>query len=71
MPEASSNTKRGGTSSPFVLESIKLDAHPDGALLRLCAALERLRAIADEMEQIAASLPARTILGRRMKEMVL
>jgi hypothetical protein len=44
-----------------------LDRHPDGALLRVCAALERLRAITDEMEQIAAGIPARTVLGRRMK----
>ncbi len=63
------DTTAGRTLPP--LEIIDLDAHPDGALLRVCAGLERLRAIAEEMERIAARLPASTMLGRRMKEMTL
>jgi hypothetical protein len=63
---------RGATPrNPPPLELVDLDAHPDGALLRVCASLERLRVIAEEMERVAASLPARTMLGRRMKEMAL
>jgi hypothetical protein len=63
------HTTAGGYPPPPDL--IDLNAHPDGALLRVCAALERLRAITDEMEQIAASIPAQTPFGRKMKAMAL
>ncbi len=53
------------------LELVNLDHHPDGALLRLCAGLERLRTITEGLELVAASLIPRTMLGRRMKEMTL
>ena len=41
---------------------------PDAALLRVCAGLERLRAVKEEMEQAAASLTPYTVPGRRMKK---
>ena len=71
MSEATSNTIPRGSRPPFTPEVIDLDAHPDGALLRLCAGLERLRAIADEIEQIVAGIPARTVLGRRLRKLAL
>lgn len=71
MPEATHNATPGGTQPPLTPDLVDLNAHPDGALMRLCVGLERLRAIADEIEQIVAGIPARTPLGRKMKEVAL
>ena len=71
MPEATHNPTSGGAQPPLTPDLIDLNVHPDGALLRLCVGLERLRAIADEIEQIVAGIPARTPFGRKMKEMSL
>lgn len=71
MSEATSTNTPDGSELPLTLDLIDLNAHPDGALMRLCVGLERLRAIADEIEQIVAGIPARTPFGRKMKGMVL
>ena len=67
MSEATSNVTPQAAQLPLV----DLNTHADGTLLRVCAALERLRAIADELEHIAAGIPARTAFGRKMKELAL
>ena len=64
MSKATSKTTLGGMHPPS-LELVEFDMHPDDALLRVCVGVQRLRAIADELERIAASMPARTGLRRR------
>ncbi len=71
MSEATSNISPGVARPPFSPEIIDLDRHPDGVLLRLCATLERLRNVTEDLERVAAALPTRTMLGRRMKELTL
>jgi hypothetical protein len=53
------------------VELIDLTTDADAALLRLCALLGRLQTLTQELEAVTASIPARTLLGRRMKEMTL
>ena len=52
-------------------ELIDLTTDADAALLRLCALLGRLQTLTSELEAVAASIPASTLLGRRMKELTL
>ena len=57
--------------APLTLERFNLDDHPDGLLMRLCAALQRLRGQLQALERAIECIPAVTVEGRRMKEMVL
>ena len=52
-------------------ELIDLTTDADAPLMRLCALLGRLQSLTAELESITASLPARTAMGRRMKELTL
>jgi hypothetical protein len=65
------HTTRPDPGRNLAFERIDLDAHPDAALLRLCALLGRLQTLTEELDSVIASLPARTLLGRRAKELAL
>ena len=72
------NATSGGTRPPPSLERIAIDRHPDGALLRLCASLARMRDAQQQLEDAIAGAeaelrrtPAVTIDGRRLKELAL
>ncbi len=71
MSEATHRTTLGGCAPPFILEIINLDAHPDGALLGLCACLGRMRSATAELVAAVERTPALTIEGRGMKELTL
>ena len=59
------------TPKPLSPDIIDLTTDADAPLLRLCALLGRLQAITEEMDRVIASMPARTVPGRRMKELTL
>ena len=63
--------ERALTTPCGVVPLIDLAADADAPLLRLCALLGRLQAITEELDSVIASIPPRTPLGRRMKELAL
>ena len=58
-------------NAPPSLELIDLETHPDGDLLRLCAALAKTRDAVAQLEAAIVATPSRTADGCRAKVLAL
>ena len=60
-----------GWNAPPAPDLIDLDDHPDGDLLRLCAALAKTRDAVAQLEAAIVATPSRTADGCRAKGLAL